>query len=289
MLPPPFNLVPTAFFLLHSYHICQKRDKLTAKTAKTKYGAMFESTRVSSSSSSPPRSIWSRFWGANVSIAPSSSAPINDESANMHDRATSSLHLEGELTREGMTREQQAALDTLSSALSLSGTAADIFAGVLMAFMAPWIEMVVTIRTKTLTSFSLYTTFRDVVFTIMVFISVYVPFVVSLVYEALRTYTVVKLVLDEAGPSKCKAIFVRYDEVAVNDGPVACEIQTDSFHKLPQGQTISVRVIKTFGLNELACVSPRNPIIRIRAGSFEALVTDCVRQEDGSDLWSHKV
>lgn len=203
-----------------------------------------------------------------------------------------------------LTLDEQAELEDSSCALSVCGTVADVFAGLLMALVSPWIEMLSAIKTRLRNSFDSSASVRDVVFISVVFICGYLPFVVSLVYEALHTYTVVKLVLDGVDPSKCRAVQIRYKEVTKyarikpeTEGNASSKLHSASSKSSSRSsrvptkleKTISVRVIRTVGLDTITGAVPRNPIIRIRLGRFEAVITDWARQADNSDFWSHKV
>lgn len=299
MLPPPFNLVPTALFLVHRYHI-QQREKLVANTVERSLMTT-PSQKIYISSLVVPKPVSGAVsrvpFGAHASIMPTLSNGDDGE------QAEEALSPE-EIYFKQQNPEQQAELDRLSSVVSLCGTATDVFAGVLMAFLAPWIEMGQAVKSGLQNSYDFVTIVRDVICTVAIFICVYLPFVISLVYEALHTYTVVKIVLDEVNPLKCQAINVRYHEVGryarvapehadstAPKAPSALRKCSSKSHQVPSKleKTIAVRVIRTFGLDDITGAAPRNPIIRIRLGRFEAVITDCARQADGAYFWSHKV
>jgi hypothetical protein len=300
MVPAPFNLIPTAFFAIHRFHLINAHFKL----AQLKVGTIPGNQYVCSQ-------IWARylcgtFWArlccflslqaiSSATVIPQdkerSSAGTEDAISKGCGKVSDDLDTETafkyypdllETEKSAHVSKMSSNLENMALSISVCGTVTDIAVGLLMAWVAPFIEMAITIASIYRRSFDVYGAVKDILLAVLVFIMVYIPFIISLSLEAIHQRTTVRLVLDELNPNKCRRIQVQYADETRYD-----RLLRGDYANQPQ-EALSVKVIKTIDLAGITGFPPRNPILKVRLGHLEAVLTESIQLEDGSNMWTDK-
>jgi hypothetical protein len=296
MVPAPFNLIPTAFFAVHRFHLINAHFKL----AQMKLDGSSGNQHVYSK-------IWNRYFCGTywarlycfLSLQTVSSATVIPQD---EDHSTEGALSKGygkvysdskeemavkhypdlETKKSVQAAELTSELENMSLSVSVCGTVTDVAVGLLMAWVAPFIEMAATIASIYRRSFDVYGAVKNILLAVLVFIMVYIPFIISLSWEAIHQRTVVRLVLDELNPNKCRRIQVQYADETRYD-----RLRRGDYANQPQ-EALSVKVIKTIDLASITGFPPRNPILKLRLGHLEAVLTESIQLEDGSNMWTDK-